>query len=244
MTRQELISDIIDEVTFSGSLPYQLPNKEIERVIKNAENFFYDNWQYALDKAYLQIPVEVFSATQFKQSRTITLPDCVQFVHRAVEPTGASVFATMDRDFGENKFVGSAMYLTPFVGESLMYRTVMFSFLDLTRAFLLDTIAYDYNKNTKQITVLGRTPKRGAVLEVAKKIDPSDLYEDEMFQRYTRAKSKQRLGEMITTFDYVLPGDVKINYTNLVTKADAEMAAVLEALKTENSAGWMYTMRF
>lgn len=244
MTRQELISDIIDEVTFSGSLPYQLPTKEVERVIKNAENFFYDNWQYALDKAYLQIPVDVFSAPQFKQSRTITLPECVQFVHRAVEPTGASVFATMDRDFGENKFVGSEMYLTPFVGESLMYRTVMFSFLDLTRAFLLDTIAYDYNKNTKQITVLGRTPKRGAVLEVAKKIDPSNLYEDEMFQRYTRAKSKQRLGEMITTFDYVLPGDVKINYSNLVTKADAEMTAVLEAIKTENSAGWMYTMRF
>jgi hypothetical protein len=244
VTRQELISDIIDEVTFSGSLPYQLPTKEVERVIKNAENFFYDNWQYALDKAYLQIPVDVFSAPQFKQSRTITLPECVQFVHRAVEPTGASVFATMDRDFGENKFVGSEMYLTPFVGESLMYRTVMFSFLDLTRAFLLDTIAYDYNKNTKQITVLGRTPKRGAVLEVAKKIDPSNLYEDEMFQRYTRAKSKQRLGEMITTFDYVLPGDVKINYSNLVTKADAEMTAVLEAIKTENSAGWMYTMRF
>ena len=244
MTRQELISDIIDEVTFSGSLPYQLPTKEVERVIKNAEAFFYDNWQYALDKAYLQFPVEVFGAAQFKQSRTITLPECVQFVHRAVEPTGASVFATMDRDFGENKFVGSEMYLTPFVGESLMYRTVMFSFLDLTRAFLLDTIAYDYNKNTKQITVLGRTPKRGAVLEVAKKIDPSNLYEDEMFQRYTRAKSKQRLGEMITTFDYVLPGDVKINYSNLVTKADAEMTAVLEAIKTENSAGWMYTMRF
>jgi hypothetical protein len=244
VTRQELISDIIDEVTFSGSLPYQLPTKEVERVIKNAENFFYDNWQYALDKAYLQIPVEVFGATQFKESRTITLPDCVQFVHKAVEPTGASVFATMDRDFGENKFVGSEMYLTPFVGESLMYRTIMFSFLDLTRAFLLDTIAYDYNKNTKQITVLGRTPKRGAVLEVAKKIDPSNLYEDEMFQRYSRAKAKQRLGEMITTFDYVLPGDVKINYANLVTKADAEMAAVLEAIKTENSAGWMYTMRF
>jgi hypothetical protein len=244
VTRQELISDIIDEVTFSGSLPYQLPTKEVERVIKNAEVFFYDNWQYALDKAYLQIPVDVFSAGQFKDSRTITLPDCVQFVHKAVEPTGASVFSTMDRDFGENKFVGSEMYLTPFVGESLMYRTVMFSFLDLTRAFLLDTIAYDYNKNTKQLTVLGRTPKRGAVLEVAKKIDSSNLYEDEMFQRYCRAKSKQRLGEMITTFDYVLPGDVKINYTNLVTKADAEMTAVMEAIKGENSAGWMYTMRF
>jgi hypothetical protein len=62
VTRQELISDIIDEVTFSGSLPYQLPTKEVERVIKNAEAFFYDNWQYALDKAYLQIPVEVFGA--------------------------------------------------------------------------------------------------------------------------------------------------------------------------------------
>ena len=37
------------------------------------------------------------------------------------------------------------------------------------------------NKNTKQLGVLGRTPKTAAVLRVFKKIDPSKLYEDELF---------------------------------------------------------------
>jgi hypothetical protein len=120
----------------------------------------------------------------------------------------------------------------------------MFSFLDLTRAFLLDTIAYDYNKNTHKFMVLGRSPKQGAVLEVAKKIELDDLYNDEMFQRYVRAKAKQRLAEMLTTFDYQLPGDIKLNYATLVQKADAEFQAVMDAIKGENAAGWMYTMRF
>jgi len=244
VTRNQLINDIINEMTFSGAMPYKLPSPEVERVINNAQEFFFDNWGYALDKAYLRIPPEVFQTTQFNQSRVIVLPDCVRFVHRAVEPTGSSVFSTMDRDFSENKFIGSEIYLTPFIGESLMYRTVMFSFLDLTRAFLLDTISYDYNKHTHKFTVLGRSPRRGAVLEVAKKIDIEDLYTDEMFQRYVRAKSKQRLAEMLTSFDYQLPGDIKLNYATLVQKADAEFQAVIDAMKGENSAGWMYTMRF
>ena len=240
MTRQELISDIIDEVTFSGALPYQLPTKEVERVIKNAEVFFYDNWQYALDKAYLQIPIDVFSAAQFKASRTITLPECVQFVHKAVEPTGSSVFSTVDRDFGENKFVGAEMYLTPFVGESLMYRTIMFSFLDLTKGMILDTIAYDYNKNTKLLGVVGRTPKVDAVAKVFKKIAIDKLYDDELYQRHVRAHAKVRLAHMLQTFNYQLPGDVTINYQNMVATAEKEMEEVKTMIKGENTTDWMF----
>lgn len=244
MTKSELIADIKEELTFSRALPYVIPDKEIERIIRIAEGYFYDNWRHAVEPRYLAIPQDVFLNERFRKERAIRLPDCVQFVHQMREPRGASIFGSIDRDFSENKFVGSEIFLTPFIGESIMYRTILFSFLDLTKGFVLDTFAYNYNRNTRDLIVLGRNPiANGAVLEVAKKIELEDLYNDELFQRYVRAKAKLRLGELLTSFDYNLPGGVKVNYNNLVTRAEAEMTAVMEMMKGENTSDWMFLIR-
>jgi hypothetical protein len=244
MTQADLITDIQNELTFAKALPYALPEQEIIRIITIAERYFYDNWRHAVEPRYLLLPKDVFSNALFKKDRTIRLPDCVQFVHQVREAKGGSMFGTMDQDFADNKFIGSEIFLTPFIGESIMYRTVLFSFLDLTKAFTIDTLAYDYNKNTKKLAILGRTPVAPAVLQVMKKIEPEELYEDELFQRYVRAKAKIRLGDLLTSFDFNLPGGVKVNYTTLVTKADAELASVMEMMKGENSADWMFFAHF
>jgi len=189
------------------------------------------------------LPLDLFNNATFKKLRQIQLPDCVQFVVDFKEAKGGSIFATIDRDFAEQKFIGSEIFLTPFIGESIMYRTVMFSFLDLTKAMMLDTIAYDYNKNTKLLGVIGRTPKTNAVLRVFKKLEQDKLFEDEMFQRYVRAHAKVRLAHMLQTFNYTLPGGVTVNYQNIVTTAEKEMEAVNTMMKGENTADWMYLTR-
>lgn len=246
MTVDELIIDIQNELTFAKALPYSIPEQEIKRIITNAEKYFYDNWRHAVESRYLLIPQEVFSSDHFKKTRAIQLPDCVAFVHDVREPNGGgSMFGTMDADFADNKFIGSEVFLTPFIGESIMYRTVIFSFLDLVKGFTIDTFAYDYNKNTRQLGILGRSPKgKGMVVQIAKKIEANDLYEDEVFQRYVRAKAKLRLGDLLTTFDYNLPGGIKPNYTNLVTKAENELNQVLEMMKTENTPDFLYFARW
>lgn len=243
MTEAELIQDIKDEITFSGSLPYGLPDKEIKRIILNDSRFFWDNWRHAVESRYLLLPKELFNNPTFKKFRQIQLPDCVQFVVDFKEAKGGSIFATIDRDFAEQKFIGSEIFLTPFIGESIMYRTVMFSFLDLTKAMMLDTIAYDYNKNTKLLGVLGRTPATAGVIRVFKKLESDKLFEDELFQRYVRAHAKVRLAHMLQTFNYTLPGGVTVNYQNIVTTAEKEMAAVEAMMKSENTPDWMFLHR-
>lgn len=243
MTQLELIIDIKNELTLAKALPYSIPDTEIARVITNAERYFYDNWRHAIEPRYLMIPNELLTNERFKATRTIRMPDCIQFVYQVNEPKGNSMFSTIDRDFAENKFIGSEIFLTPFIGESLVYRTVLFSFLDLTKSFMIDTVAYDYNKNTKCINITGRTPTK-MVIQVGRKIEPQYLYEDEVFQRYTRAKAKVRLGELLTSFDFNLPGGIKPNYNTFVTKADAEFAAVLEMMKGENTPDWLYLVHF
>jgi hypothetical protein len=243
MTLVELIQDINDEITFSGALPYSLPEKEIKRIIEIDSRYFWDNWRHAVEKGYLMLPLELFKTPQFKKFRQIQLPDCIQFVIDFKEATGGSIFATIDRDFSEQKFIGSEIYLTPFIGESIMYRTLIFSFLDLTKGLMLDTIAYDYNKNTKMLGVVGRTPKTNAVISIYKKIDQDKLFEDELFQRYVRAHAKVRLSHMLQTFNYTLPGDVTINYQNIVATAEKEMQDVKDMMKGENTPDWMLLYR-
>jgi hypothetical protein len=240
MTELELIEDINNEITYSGALPYSLPKKEIQRIIEIDTRFFYDNWRHAVESRYLLLPTELFNNTTFRKFRQIQLPDCVQFVVDFKEAKGGSIFATIDRDFAENKFIGSEIYLTPFIGESIMYRTVLFSFLDLTKSLMIDSIAYDYNKNTKLLGVIGRTPKTAAVLKVWKKIDKDKLFEDELFQRYVRAHSKVRLAHMLQTFNYTLPGDITLNYQSIVATAEKEMEKVETMMKGENTPDWIY----
>ena len=243
MTELELITDINDEITFSGALPYGLPEKEIKRIIENDSRYFWDNWRHAVESRYLLLPHELFTNPIFKKFRQIQLPECVQFVVDFKEAKGGSMFATIDRDFSDQKFIGSEIFLTPFIGESIMYRTVMFSFLDLTKAMVLDTIAYDYNKNSKLLGVIGRTPATNAVVRVFKKLDQDKLFEDEMFQRYVRAHAKVRLAHMLQTFNYTLPGGVTVNYQNIVTTAEKEMGDVLVMMKGENTPDWMFLTR-
>ena len=240
MTELELIQDINDEVTFSGALPYSLPEKELKRILEIDSRFFYDNWRHAVEPRYLLLPLELFDNPQFKKFRQIQLPECVQFVTDLKEAKGASIFGTMDRDFAESKFIGSEVFLTPFMGESIMYRTIIFSFLDLTRGLILDTIAYDYNRNTNLLGVVGRSPRVNAVAKILKKIDRDKLYEDEMFQRYVRAHAKVRLAHMLQTFNYQLPGDITLNYQSMVATAEKEMEAVNTMMKGENTTDWMW----
>lgn len=244
MTKTELIEDIVNEITFSGALPYSLPEKEIKRIIDNDSKFFYDNWKYAVESRYLMLPLELFDNPIFRKNRQIQLPDCVQFVVDFKEMKGSSMFSTIDRDFSEQKFIGSEIYLTPFIGESIVYRTMIFSFLDLTKSMTIDTIAYDYNKNSKRLGLIGRTPRTNAVLRIWKKLDQDKLFEDELYQRYVRAHAKVRLAHMLQTFNYTLPGDVTVNYQNITSTAEKEMDEVKNMMKSENTPTWMYLAHF
>lgn len=242
MSEAELIKDLQDEVTFSGAMPYSVPVKELKRIIENDTRYFYDNWRHAVESRYLYLPLHMFESDRFKKFRTIQLPDCVAFVVDCKEAKGGSIFATIDRDFAEEKFIGSEIYLTPFMGESIMYRTIMFSFLDLTKGLMIDSIAYDFNKNSKLLGIIGRTPKTGTVLRVFKKLDKDKLYNDELFQRYVRAHAKLRTAHMLETFNYTLPGDVTVNYQSITATAEKEMDDVKKMMAAENVPDWMYLM--
>lgn len=245
MTKDDLINDIINEITFSGMLGLSLNRKEIGRIIHNAALYFYDNWRHSIQHAYLVLPVEIFKNPTFSKTRNIQLPDCIQFVTEVKEIKSSSIFATIDRDFSETKFIGSEIFLTPFMGESLVYRTAVFSFLDLTKNLILETVAYDWNKNNKLLHIKGRTPRVNTIAEIYKKIEEETLYDDELFQRYVRAKAKIRFSNMMSSYGkFQLPGNNTIDFSNIKEEGNSELKDAIDMITNQETPDFIFVERY
>jgi hypothetical protein len=248
-TEEALIQEVKDDISHSCALPYALNDQEIKRIIKRAKAYFYDNYQYAVEDKILVLPSQMFGTPQFRATRQIQLPDCVIGVWDVREVGGAGIVGTPDKDFGDAKLLGSELMLSPFIGDNLVYRTVLYSFFDLAKAFLLETFAFNYNKNTKRLTINGRDPSRttstgltmggkdvGVRAFIA--IPDENLYSDELFVRYVLAEAKINIGRLLGTFGYQLPGGVTINAAAIQGIGQAEKTEVMEMIKGENTPSY------
>jgi hypothetical protein len=255
MTEKELVQEIQDSLSFSCALPYNLNPTEVERIIKRARNWFYDNYQYAVEDRVFIIANDIFRHPEFKRTRQIKLPSTIISVYDVREAGSYGISGNPDRDFSDSKLLGSELMLSPFVGDNLVYRTVMYSYFDLAKAYLLNTFAFKYNKNTKYLTIQGRDPSRSGTgsaqgsesatiggMDVSVRcfvaINEDALYDDELFVRYCIAKSKIALANMLSVFNYTLPGGVTINTADIRATGDAELTEVMEMINNENTPSY------
>ena len=238
MTKAELVDMVQRELDVSFALPSQLQPTEIERIIDQTSIWFYENYREAVEMQYYIMKVSEFKKPEWFRSRTVTMPDCVVSVFEVKEITGAGLLGNIDKDFADNKLIASEIYLSPFTGDSLVFRTAQYQFFDLTRAFFLEWIRYDYNRRTKKCKILGRDPARDVFFNTYVKIPEDKLYEDYYFMRYVTAKSKVALGRMLSFFDYNLMGGIKINAADIKTEGESEIEKIETEIKDQDSADY------
>lgn len=260
MTLDELVKEIEDALSFSCALPYNLNRSEIERIIKRAKEWFHDNYQYAVEDRIFIIANSIFNHKEFRATRQLRLPDSIVTVYDVREVGGSGISGNPDRDFSDSKLLGSELLLSPFVGDNLVYRTVMYSYFDLSRAYLLDSFAFKWNKNSKKLTILGRDPSRSGKpgspsgnqlaqgfagtggrdvsIRCFVALNDDDLFEDELFVRYCIAKCKIALSQMLGVFTYNLPGGVQINAGEIGAQGSTELQEVMDMINGENTPSY------
>ena len=238
MTEKELIEELRSEITHSCALPYALQDPEIQRIIKRARAFFYGNYEYAVEDKFFRLSIDMFQHPEFRQKRTLQMPDCVVSVYDVREVNGVGIFGQVDRDFSDSKMLGAEIFLSPFQGDNLLYRTVMYSYFDLAKAYMLETVAFSFNKNTKRLTITGRNPRLDCVARAYVRIPEQSLYDDELFVRYCMAQCKINLGRMLGVFQYNLPGGVSINFEGIKQDGLDELTAIMEKIDSDNAPSW------
>ena len=240
MTRGELIELVNNEITVAGALPYSIPEREAERIIDQAINWFYINYGPAVETQYYVIQKDWFKESEFKKTRSILLPECVISVFECREITGGGRLGTIDRDFSDNRLLAAEIYLAPFASDDLVLRTAQYSYWDLTKAFILERVRFDYNTNTKRLKILGRDPKKNLFLNTYVKIDENRLYDDWFFQRYVTAQGKISLGRLLGMFQFNLPGGIAIDGSKFADEGKEELEMIKTKIDDENSPDWFY----
>jgi hypothetical protein len=240
MTRAELIEMVNDEITGSCSLPYSVPEREMERIINQALNWFYVNYGPAVETQYYVITKDWFQSKEFKATRTLLLPDCVISVFEIREINGGGRLGTIDADFYDNRLLAAELFLSPFASDDLVLRAAQYSYWDLTQAFILERVSYDFNRNTKRLKIIGRNPKRNCFVQTYAKIEENRLYDDWFFQRWVTSQAKMSLGRILGFFTFNLPGGVQVNADTLKEEGKEELAEIKQRIDDENSPDWFY----
>ena len=118
MTKQELIKLVVDDLTVSGSLKLSLNEDEISRIIDVEKNMAYRDWRDAVELKMAVMNPAVFRTKEFKESRTIQLPECVWGIHELREiKDGSRLFGINDPDLSMDRIMASDLYLSPFSWE-------------------------------------------------------------------------------------------------------------------------------
>lgn len=243
MTRQELINLIKGEVTVSSALSYNIPDKEYERVIDMALRWFYINYQYAVETRYFYVNQNVFRKDIFRKTRAMKMPDCVVGITEVKEIKNTSKLGYFGADFSSERMIAQEIYLSPFNADDVVLRTAYESYWDISQAFFLERIAFDYNYNTNKLTILGRDPGCNVCITCLVKIPQEALFEDWTFQKYCCAQAKISLGRILGMFTYTLPGGVTINADSVRQEGQEELDKILETIQNEDTSSWFYIYR-
>jgi len=239
MTRSELINLVNGEITASCSIPFSVPDKELERIISLEERYIFREYRDAVQQAYYVLDKKYYYTDEWKSTRTFQMPDCVMSIRYIYEMTsGQRVFGIHDPDLTFDRLMAADLYLTPLSSDQITYRTIQWSFWDLAKQFNLRDIQHGFNINTKRLIITGRDPVESLWLTTLNQIPNEDLYEDPVFIRWIIAKAKTQLARIIGTFNYTLMGGVQINYTDIRTEGQEELKELKDKIRSDQACDW------
>ena len=263
----ELINEINDELTIACQIPFTVPKKQLMRIVDRAKQYFYKIYEDSVEEMYIGLPRGAVQKASFTKGIAtnsdelseanltntrgiIPMPDRVWSVNNVFEINrfsgedggfGTNSFSGLDPDFALDKFIYSDVYGAGIGSENLMYYVVNELFIDNSRQVLQPQISYSYNRLTKKFRFQGELPENAVIFQVYVTIPDCDLFNDEVFIRYCIAQAKISLGRILGTFDYNLPGNIKINYDLVKSEGQEELAAIIEEIKGDEGVDYFFT---
>lgn len=244
MTLKEFIDNVRQEISAACAIPLNIRTEEIERIIKFAQEWFYKHHEDSVEERFYVIPITNFQTDFFRRTRTLRLPDCVFSVFSLKKlredfspslsfdgTSDLSIERILFKDFGQ---AGQG-------SEALMYYVVNLYWIDTASHILNHTVTYNYNRNSNLLFFGGETPTRDCVASCFVKQPLEFLLKDEIFYRYVVASAKMQLGRIMGTFDFTLPGGVKLNYEMLREEGKDALAEIKEEIRKDEGMDFFMT---
>lgn len=246
-----LVKEIQQEITGACMIPITLPKKEIIRIIERAKPWFYKNYENAVEFQYIGFTRDQFIGPNFKTTRAIKLPEGVISVDGVFQVNrwggedggwGNYSLNNMDKDFAVQKFIYNNAYGSGMSSENIMYYVINAYFIDVARSVLQSMHGFMYNYLTRNLKFTGELPVNNVIVRTLIAIPDCNLYQEEIFKRYVIATVKMQLGRILGTFNYNLPGNITINYSELKEEGKEELENIKNEIKEEDGVDFFYTV--
>lgn len=248
LTIEELVDSIQTELTVSCALPKSLPDAHIRQIIeKRALPWFYRNYQYSVQKMYFLIRKEAFTSEEFTKYNYVEVPCEIQSVIYLYEARGQSLFqlGINSPNLSVNLGVTNQPYLSSFVttiGELGMYKTLLNNMSDMLNQLSKFTLKHHFNYLNHRLNILTNV-KYDVIMEAYANIPKENLFNDDLFFKYTVGQAKVALGNMTGRYSFTLPGGVTMNAADLVSQGKEEVKEVEEEIKTMSNSSFFFLVK-
>ena len=248
LTIEELVDSIQTELTVSCALPKSLPDAHIRQIIeKRALPWFYRNYQYSVQKMYFLIRKEAFTSEEFTKYNYVEVPCEIQSVIYLYEARGQSLFqlGINSPNLSVNLGVTNQPYLSSFVttiGELGMYKTLLNNMSDMLNQLSKFTLKHHFNYLNHRLNILTNV-KYDVIMEAYANIPKENLFNDDLFFKYTVGQAKVALGNMTGRYSFTLPGGVTMNAADLVSQGKEEVKEVEEEIKTMSNSSFIFMVK-
>ena len=242
------IQQINSKVTVGCALPFNIPSKEIKRLIDEAFRYFvreHGDYTYpetlivardVMRKWVHQQGVEdICTPRPHRRRGKLLLPADIEYVDAVYD---------LNRNFGESggsRYMGGVAYTVPqrfginsqyALADCAEYATCMLSFSDLMRMITIPPVSTTFNPINKTLYFTGHIPLGDVVLCVRSHIDKIDAFNDDLFFRYCVCMCKLQLGEILERYNYTLPGNITVK--SPADDARTELSDLKEEIKQYN----------
>jgi len=254
------IDSISNEVSVNCSIPFNIPRESIQQIVENTLNYFYQNYEDAVEDQYLAIDKKQVLSKAFAKSidkntkdsmrGRLMLPDNVFSVYGVYELNGYSgeaSWGTWGHNFDRNLNIRNQVFSmtmnknVSIAADNTAYWICTESFLDQARQLFQNMIGFHFNRLTHRITFMDKLPYSDVILHVGVKVNPCQLFDDWYFRRMVIADCKTQMGRILNAFSYQLPGNISINVDAIVGEGMSEREMVIQELKDMRSNWYILT---
>lgn len=242
MNKAEFVELVLDEVTEGEELAIQPVPDRIDKIIKQASDFFWQNAMEAKQTEYLVINKALLETDLFKSRRSIKLPPCVRAIY-CLEEMGADwINYNVNPDY---KKVNYSYLNAAFTGDSdnMVYAVGAGMYFDFIRTnFIVKTVGFSYSGLTKTLSIQSRSKLNGLVAQAGIDIPLDKLMDSNLFFRYVVGLSRKSIGRIYSTTELKIIGRAGFNTNEIKKDGDEEVKEIRESIKEENESDVAFLM--
>lgn len=238
----QFIQRIIQEVTKSCAMPLPIPQQAIPPLILQAAMYFWENFDNALEERYYCLKNS--EITKCGPNSTVKLPARIMSVFNVVKTNESFSYGALG-DFSLERMILNNSVMASGIGGSVGNTFGAgggYNLTDVTAALyevstyqnMFETpVSFNFNPYSHELVILGYLGGSDMILQTFIRCKIQDLYNLHYFFRYCVCLVLDSLSTIFGTFEYNLPGGIKINYSKFSDKANDEMNKIEEWIKSQ-----------